>query len=350
MKLDTLRGSILLVGLGLLVAGCDAATQVPGAACRSISTMRNQSILLDESATYCLQTDIWIDDAGVFVSHGRDRPYFAIQILNSDVNLDMQGHTAHSGDSTNGVVIQNKTPSDAVPRHVTISNGKIDSITWGISSGFSNMLIASDLGDPLESVASTEGKSEAKLSELRDHIRQLELSSLAKQNALRPRSPAAYLERDVHLENLHFIVRGLSKGTGAGGGAVSIQGAGTVIRNCVIETDDGNAIWIFGPNAVIENNTIIVHGKNRLREADAPIRLIQADGAVIRGNKFVIRDKANRRGISTFETGPISVEDNIFFGMSKGDEVARAFLGELHMNESGSKFEPVWKALFSADR
>jgi hypothetical protein len=44
------------------------------------------------------------------------------------------------------------------------------------------------------------------------------------------------------------------------------------------------------------------------------------------------------------------VENNTFYGMTEKGEVAKAFLGTLDMKESGSKFEPAWKALFNGAR
>jgi hypothetical protein len=44
------------------------------------------------------------------------------------------------------------------------------------------------------------------------------------------------------------------------------------------------------------------------------------------------------------------VENNTFYGMTDKDALAKAFLGTLDMKESGSKFEPSWKALFDGAR
>jgi hypothetical protein len=207
------------------------------------------------------------------------------------------------------------------------------------------MLVPSDLGDPLENV-SKDNMSTKELTEMAERFQSLHLSILHDQTKLRPKSSAEYQQRDLHLENLHIFVRGIPKGAGSGGGTINIQGAGTIIRNCVLETNDGNAIWIFGPNAIIENNTIIVHGTNRLREADAPIRLIHADGAIIRNNKIVIKDEEHHRAISTFDTGAITVEGNTFYGMTPKDDIAKAFLGTLQMSGDNNHFESGWKALF----
>ena len=101
-----------------------------------------------------------------------------------------------------------------------------------------------------------------------------------------------------------------------------------------------------GVARLIENNTIIVHGASPVREADAPIRLHHGDGAIIRNNRIVIKDGANRHGLSVFDTGAITVEKNTFYGMTEKDGVARAFAGKLEMEATGSRFEPAWKAVF----
>jgi|GEM_PF-2854863 len=338
----------LILNIGWFALALPNAASAQESSCRALSTERNQAILLDKSGQYCLQNDISIDNAGILVAHGRDRPYFAAEIVQDNIQLDLKDHVIQSGDSTNGVIIQNQTASNLAPQQVTLRNGRIHSLTWGISSGFSNIVVLSDLGDPLDRIASAEGKSEKELAELREHIRERDLPTLARATAARPLKPSEYQRRHIRLENLHILVRGIPSGQGAGGGGINIQGDGTIIRDCLIETDDGNAIWIYGPNAVIENNIIIVHGRNRLREADAAIRLIQGDGATIRGNKFIIKDKANRRGISTFDTGVINVEGNTFYGLTPQDEIAKAFIGTLQMQERENRFEPEWKAVFLA--
>jgi hypothetical protein len=315
--------------------------------CRHLVAKRNQSVALENSGAYCLDTDVLIDDGSPFVSHGRDRPYYAVEISSDEVVLDLQGHAVQSGDITYGIAIS--VSSGAAPKNVEIRNGSIRSLREGISSGYTNAVVLSDLGDPLASFSKS-GSSPAQLEEAAKIARRINESAFEQQNKMRPKTVSDYPDRNIHFEGLRIFVRGLPQGNNAGGGAINVQGRGTVIRNCIIETDDGNAVWIFGPNAIIENNTIIVHGRNRLREADAAIRLIQADGAVVRNNKIIIRDSANRRGISTFDTGPITVENNTFYGMAAKDAVAKAFLGTLDMKESGSKFEPSWKALFDGAR
>jgi hypothetical protein len=144
-----------------------------------------------------------------------------------------------------------------------------------------------------------------------------------------PRTPMAYSKRNVVIENMKIRTQDVG---------IRVQGADTVIRNNVIEVDTGTAIWIYGPNAVIENNTIIVHGDYQLLEADAPIRLHHGDGAIIRNNRIIIKGHAHKRAISTFDTGTFTVEKNVLQGMTERDEIVKAFIGKLQGNISGNTF------------
>jgi hypothetical protein len=339
------RYALILPLLTFVVISSPMQGNAQESACQTISPARNQEIVLDRGGSYCLQADVLIDDTSPFLAHGRDRPGNSVEILSNDVTLDLQGHSIKSGDITYGIAIEGKS----VPSRVTIRDGAIFSEHAAINSGLGNMVVPSDMGDPLANFSKS-GKSPEQLETAAKFTQKLHESTFQQEVRLRPTSLDGYQQRDIHLERLHISARSLPRDGLGAGGAVSIQGRGTVIRDCVIETDAGNAIWIFGPGAVIENNTIIVHGSNLAREADAPIRLIQGDGAVIRNNKIVLRGNANKRGISTFDTGPIMVENNTFYGMSDKDDVAKAFLGTLTMRESGSKFEPIWKAFFTGAR
>ena len=118
--------------------------------------------------------------------------------------------------------------------------------------------------------------------------------------------------------------------------AVVLQGGASVVRNSVIETDSGSSLWVYGPNAIVENNTFIVHcidrpmsrqGVSHCDAMDAPIRLMHGDGAIIRNNTFVLRDSANLRALSIFDTGHITFEGNTVVGLKKPAEAVSAFSG-----------------------
>ena len=149
-----------------------------------------------------------------------------------------------------------------------------------------------------------------------------------------------YPYRNIKIENLKIKIVG-------GGRAIVVQGAGTVIRNNVIEVDGGTAIWVGGPNAIIEGNTIIVLGKKDVVSADASIRLKHADGAMIRNNRFIIKGGANKRLISTFDSGDFHFENNSISGLGKNDAIAQAFSGELKMHED-PRCRDSWQVADSA--
>ena len=142
-----------------------------------------------------------------------------------------------------------------------------------------------------------------------------------------PSGPQAYPDRSLRFENL--IIR--TRNTG-----IVVQGAGTVIRNNIIETDDGTAIWSYGPNALIENNTIIVHGTDDgpggpifPRPADAPIRVHHADGTIIRNNRIIILGRHPDRALSVFDTGEFRFEANKIYGVTAESTAIAALTGEL---------------------
>lgn len=320
--------------------------------CQPLSPRSNESVRLDRSGNYCLGKDLHISDRPWFFPDGRSGlPSQAVLITADNVIFDLGGHDIQSGDVSAGIQIRPSRPDTdrsggikREPQQITIRNGTLRVVSSdGVHSGFYPLSIASDMGDPLEGFNKV-GKSKDHLDNTHTTFARLNSKFLQRQLALRPTQASDYQHRGVRIENMRIDAREGKVTSSARGGAINIQGAGTIIRGCVIETDAGTALWIFGPNAVIEDNAIIVHGAAPLREADAPIRLHQADGAVIRNNKFIIKDNANHRAISVFATGAFTIENNTFYGMTEKDEVAKAFTGKLESKEMGNRFEPAWKA------
>jgi Right handed beta helix region len=160
---------------------------------------------------------------------------------------------------------------------------------------------------------------------------------------------AAYPLRNLQIENMRIQSKDYP---------VELQGASTVIKDSVIETDSGTALWLYGPNAVIENNTIIVHcietkpsyqsGVSYCNDQDAPIRLMHGDGALIRNNRFILANNAHKRVISLFETGPFTFENNTIVGLDNLNQTAQAFTGKLDMKASNNKIDnSVWSKVKS---
>jgi len=324
-------------------------------ACQPLLPERNKNIVLSQTGSYCLQADLEVRDySEFFIDRPSGRPSEALDITHDNISVDLQDNAVRVGNASLGIRIENGGKSNykadynaRQPKQVAIKNGLLSTTSSvGIYSGFYELSILSDMGDPLER-ASTRGKSKEELLNLSNSSRERKEWIFKNQLALRPSKAADYHQRNIRIENMHIDARESNVTSRAHAGAINIQGAGTIIRNCVIETDGSTALWLFGPDAVIENNTIIVHGANPVREADAPIRLHHGDGASIRNNRIVIKDGANRRGMSVFDTGAITVEKNTFYGMTEKDDVVKAFTGSLEVKESGSRFEPAWKAVFA---
>lgn len=322
--------TLILVGAQLagLLAGSATPAHAQDAQCQALAPALNENIVLRASGTYCLSNDLRIEKGWNLPDAHSSRPDKALVIAADDVVLDLQRHAIDAGNKAAGITMSNERQSE--PQRVTIRNGTLRTErSVGVDAGFGSISIASDrdfFGTPQWSG---------------DYERFM-------RNTLqsRPSGPSGYLRRDIRIEHMRIDARDRKSTPEASPGAINIQGAGTVIRDCVIETNAGTAIWIFGPDAVIENNTIIVHGEGKLREADAPIRLHAGDGAVIRNNRFIIKGAVHHRGIAVFDTGPVTVDNNTFYGMTERDGIAKAYTGTLQLKASGNRFEPAWKALF----
>lgn len=97
-----------------------------------------------------------------------------------------------------------------------------------------------------------------------------------------------------------------------------MKGAANIIRNSTIEVTDGHAaIYLFGPNQLIENNIIIFKGKAAVESA-AAIKLHQADGTIIRNNDIIIEstgDEAPKAAISLIDSKNVIAENNRIYGI-----------------------------------
>lgn len=135
----------------------------------------------------------------------------------------------------------------------------------------------------------------------------------------------------VFLDTRH-VVEGLQ--IEAGSRAILIDGRNNTIRNNHIIVDSATAIIAQGPGIVIEDNVIEVRNDFRdfstySRKQEAltpfPIRLIQADGAVIRNNRIRLVDRSTGTSlpaaIELIESRDVTVQGNHFGAI---DEPVRA--------------------------
>ena len=106
----------------------------------------------------------------------------------------------------------------------------------------------------------------------------------------------------------------------AGWRGVQMGGGGNVLRNSVIEVDSSTAVVLFGPGVIIENNTIIIHGKGEQGDFDAALKLRDGHGAVVRNNTFIYRRglfSGARTAIKLLDTSDVLIEGNTFDGFEQ---------------------------------
>jgi hypothetical protein len=102
--------------------------------------------------------------------------------------------------------------------------------------------------------------------------------------------------------------------------AAMLMGDGIVIRNCTIEVEGENALVIYGPNALIENNRIVFRYRSPIKPgnpsypvAAAAIYLRAADGARVRGNTIELDSTdSSVAGVAVVDSHGVTVEGNRF--------------------------------------
>lgn len=104
----------------------------------------------------------------------------------------------------------------------------------------------------------------------------------------------------------------------AGGRAVIMAGTGNVVRNCTIDVDSATAILSYGPNALIEGNTIVVHqAQGDPTSTTAALKLRDADGTIIRNNKIVVKGGVFSKAkvaINLLASHGVVIENNVIEG------------------------------------
>jgi hypothetical protein len=305
----------LLMGMVFLCVGVSPSFAADS--CIPVQPSKTGSAILKKPGNYCLAQNMTIE--GSYKPWNWEGPNYlskddiALVIAASDVHVDLNGKTILStardimagaqsalistGESTNQSIRETYRENswNAAYRNISIRNGSIDLKRGRIGLAFSG-----------SSRFYGWTKNEIPVDET------FSLSLFADDRlTMLPPTAASYPIRNITLENLK--IRSPSYG-------VVVQGAKTIIRNSVIETDSQVGIWIFGPGAIIENNTIIVHERDKdsiypIRPHDAPIRLHQADGTIIRNNRIIMRTGWFSRGkgtaaIDLLDSKDVRIENN----------------------------------------
>jgi len=132
-----------------------------------------------------------------------------------------------------------------------------------------------------------------------------------------------------------------------GSHGIVIKGAQNIIRNCTIEVTHTDAgIYLFGPNQVIENNTIIFKG-HLPQGMSAPIRLSLADGSIIRNNTIIVQSEGANKpaaAISLIDSRNVVIENNTIEGVEtiyrSWDELPEQ---KTSVQEKDNRFKKGWK-------
>jgi hypothetical protein len=106
----------------------------------------------------------------------------------------------------------------------------------------------------------------------------------------------------------------------AGYRGIVLGGGNNVIRNSRIEVDGNTAIYVYGPGTIIENNTIIVHGKGEGKQWDAAIKLRDADNAIVRNNRIIFNGTLFEKGeaaINLLDSDNVKIDGNTVTGFRK---------------------------------
>jgi len=125
-------------------------------------------------------------------------------------------------------------------------------------------------------------------------------------------------------ENLHIQ---------SGGRGIIMSGADNVVRNNVIEVDGKVAVYLYGPRPIIEGNTFIVKLSDKDKATlPAALKLRDADGAIIRNNRFIVQSSGftinkAEAAINLLSSSNVLIENNIIENTStllRKDDVSSA--------------------------
>ncbi len=107
----------------------------------------------------------------------------------------------------------------------------------------------------------------------------------------------------------------------SGGRAIIMAGSDNVVRNNTIEVDGRTAVYLYGPRSLVEGNTFIVHMDPRDKAPlPAILKLRDADGSIIRNNRFIVKrsglfrkkEEEPQAGINLLESRDVVIEGNVF--------------------------------------
>lgn len=308
---------------------------------------QDQDAFVRAPGRHCLGSDF--NQPAVWGHDGRELglPYM-LAISAPDAAVDFAGHTLRSKRTFVGKVVfawpylldKNVRPVEPlqVNRNLRIHDGKIQArASYGVYFGGFGGHESGALAPPISLWSDIEHAYDDASPDRPENRGWVEERAQRWLNKL-PATAADYPERNLVLENLTIEVE--SFGPGYQGLGALLQGAGTIIRNCVIKVDKQTAIFIYGPRALIENNTIVVKGEGARVEGDAPIRLHQGDGSIIRNNKIIRKDSTQVQAVTLVKSADVVFENNELFGF-KDENLVRTFDEGSSYHGEGNTTKPL---------
>jgi hypothetical protein len=182
----------------------------------------------------------------------------------SNVVFDLHGFTMNVETAGMTTVESGYWKNPSPNQKIVIRNGVLKNRTSSVISF--NVLDGSALSD-FKAIYHSPGSAERTHKQILDTL---------------PKNSADYPKTEHLIEHMKIEAGTTSNSIALHRKAIGMKGAANIIRNSTIEVSDGHAaIYLFGPNQVIENNIIIFKGKAAL-ETSAAIKLHQADGSITR--------------------------------------------------------------------
>jgi Right handed beta helix region len=317
--------------------------------CLDLKKQSDSSLFIDSPGTYCLTRNRRVDGHfSLYASHVVSDSHDLLIIASDDVTLDLRGYKLTTDANLFNAGIKNPVgkeqlqfPGKRLVKNISIKNGTLSLERAGAGiqfAGYTNTAIRYSGSDATLNIYEARPDvgtlGEYLGTPIDDSLKDFRLSEYRLIEQSLPKSFASYSNRRILIENMKIK----SAGTG-----IHVEGAGTVIRNNIIETESGVGIWILGPNALIENNTIIVHGRYLLpidyehNTGDGAIRLRHGDGAIIRNNRIIFKDIASRRAVTTINTGEFEFSKNVIEGAGNAKDLVISLEGAMNRKVFGNQ-------------
>ncbi|RZI80389.1 MAG: right-handed parallel beta-helix repeat-containing protein [Rubrivivax sp.] len=271
------------------------------------------TFIITTPGRYCLTQDITIGRKFVISEGGEQSNNTALAAVRaSDVEIDLRGHSLVADAlGTRVLDVENEEGKVSVAR-LTVHNGTLRSRsdTGVLASHLLGPYFGSIRSDFTLTFSDNRAKRRNDVALLQDRVTEPLLK-------IRNNFPATgykllNLTVDVGALGIHTRRRVWQSG-------IAIQGAGNQIRGSNITTNRAHAgIYLFGPNQVIENNTIIFKGSPSA-PSGAPIKLHAADNSIIRNNTIVVEGWLGepQAAISLIDSRNVVIENNRIIGVDR---------------------------------